>query len=408
MAGAGTTSRFGLSSKGCTKQSHGEQAARSCVAANAPDTPSTQACAGEACWLLAPPVLEFDEIPSRTFLIATGPQGHQSGPSMSISIRIYRYGGPEELVVDTLPDTPPGPGDIRIRHKAIGVNYTDVHARRGDYAESRALAAPVVIGMEGMGVVEAVGAKVTRFAIGERVGYAALPLGSYCEERNFPADSCVALPEGIADQVVAASLLKGMTVEYLIRRVYCVKPGDVVVFHAAAGGVGAIAGQWLKALGAEAVGIVGSPDKVELARANGYAHVFVHGRDDWPQRVRELTRGVGAPAVYDSVGKATWEGSLACLRSRGWMLCFGNSSGAVPPVSLSQIRARSLRLTWTRLGDYTATVAELDACAAVFFKMLSSGTVSPHVQQTFPLSRAADAHRLIEGRGTRGSLVLIP
>ena len=327
---------------------------------------------------------------------------------MSKAIRIHRYGGPEELVLETVADRPPGTEQIRVRHTAIGVNYTDIHARRGDYAESRLLTAPVTIGLEGTGVVEALGANVTRFAIGDRVGYAARPLGSYCEARNFSADSCVRIPQGIADEVVAASLLKGMTVQYLIRRVYCVQRGDVVVFHAAAGGVGAIAGQWLKALGAQAVGIVGSADKVDAALANGYAHVFVDGRDDWPRRVRALTGGVGAPAVYDSVGKVTWAGSLACLRPRGWMVCFGNSSGAVPPVPLEQIRERSLILTWTKLGEYTATVAELEACAAAFFGMVSSGAVKPRVQRTFPLAQAADAHRLLESRATSGSLVLMP
>jgi len=218
----------------------------------------------------------------------------------------------------------------------------------------------------------------------------------------------VRIPAAISDTVVAASLLKGMTVEYLIRRVYAVKPGDVVVFHAAAGGVGTIAGQWLKSLGAEAVGIVGSADKVELARANGYAHVFVHGRDDWPARVLELTGGRGAPAVYDSVGQATWESSIACLAPRGWMACFGSSSGAVPPVSLEQLRQKSLILTWTRLGEYTADIAELEACASAFFAVVASGAVAPLVHRTFPLSAAAAAHRLLESRATHGSLLLIP
>lgn len=327
---------------------------------------------------------------------------------MTRAIRIHRYGGPEELVFEEVPDSLPRTGEVRIRHRAIGVNFTDTHARRGDYAESRALDRPAVIGMEGMGVIEALGAGVTRFAVGDRVAYAARPLGSYCEARNFPADACVKVPEGIADEVVAASLLKGMTVEYLIRRVRTVQPGEVVVFHAAAGGVGSIAGQWLKALGARAVGIVGSADKLELARANGYAQVFVHGRDDWPARVRELTGGVGVKAVYDSVGRDTWDASLACLAPRGSMVCFGSSSGAVPPVSLQQLREKSLVLTWTKLGDFTASVTELEACAAAFFAVLAGGAVRPHVQKRFALAQAADAHRFIESRATQGSLVLVP
>ncbi len=327
---------------------------------------------------------------------------------MSKAMRIHRYGGPEELIEESLPDTPPKAGEIRIRQRAIGVNFTDTHARRGDYAESKVLNAPVAIGMEAMGVVEALGAGVTRFAVGERVGYAARPLGSYCDVRNFPAESCVRIPAAISDNVVAASLLKGMTVEYLIRRVYAVKPGDVVVFHAAAGGVGSIAGQWLKSLGAQAVGIVGSVDKVEVARANGYAHVFVHGRDDWPARVLELTGGRGAPAVYDSIGQATWESSIACLAPRGWMACFGSSSGAVPPVSLEQLRQKSLILTWTKLNEYTSNVAELEASAAAFFAVVESGAVQPQIHRSFALTEAAAAHRLLESRATHGSLVLIP
>ena len=327
---------------------------------------------------------------------------------MTRAIRIHRYGGPEEMVFEEVVDSAPAAGEIRIRHMAIGVNFTDTHARRGDYVESRVLDRPAVVGLEGMGVVEALGPGVTRFAVGDRVGYVSRPLGSYCEARNFPADACVRVPDGIGNEVVAASLLKGMTVEYLIRRVYAVGPGDVVVFHAAAGGVGSIAGQWLKSLGAEAVGIVGSADKVEIARANGYAHVFVNGRDDWPARVRELTRGRGVPAVYDSVGKDTWDASLACLAPRGWMVCFGNSSGQVAPVALNTLREKSMILTWTKLGEYTATVAELTACAEAFFDVLGRGLVKPHVYKTFPLADAGAAHRLLESRVSHGSVVLIP
>ena len=327
---------------------------------------------------------------------------------MTKAIRIHRYGGPEELVFEEVPDSAPGAGEMRIRHLAIGVNFTDTHARRGDYVESRVLERPAVIGIEGMGVVEALGPGVTRFAVGERVGYVSRPLGSYCQARNYPADACVRVPGGIGNEVAAASLLKGMTVEYLIRRTYAVKPGDVVVFHAAAGGVGTIAGQWLKSLGAVAVGIVGSADKVEIARANGYAHVLVNGRDDWAARVRELTGGKGVPAVYDSVGQATWEASLACLAPRGWMVCFGNSSGQVAPVPLNRLRDKSVILTWTKLGEYTASVAELEACAAAFFAVVANGTVKPHVHRTFALAEAQAAHRLLESRATNGSLVLIP
>jgi NADPH2:quinone reductase len=328
---------------------------------------------------------------------------------MARVIRLHRHGGPEVLALETVAEAPPRAHEIRIRQTAIGVNFTDVHGRRGDYAELAAAPKPVGIGIEGVGVVEALGADVTRFKPGDRVAYASRPLGAYADARNYPADLCVKVPDGLADEIVAASFLKGMTVEYLIRRTYPVQAGDYVVFHAAAGGVGSLAGQWLRALGAHAIGIVGSPEKVATAKANGYTHVFVHGQEDWPARARSLTGGKGVPAVFDSVGQATWDGSIACLAPRGRMVCFGNSSGLVPPISVNTLRDRgSLWITWTRLGEYTATVAELEACASAFFDTLRRGVVKPHVQQTFALAQAAHAHRLLESRGTTGSLVLIP
>lgn len=328
---------------------------------------------------------------------------------MARVIRLHQHGGPEVLNIETIDDTPPRPGEIRIRQTAVGVNFTDVHGRRGDYPDLVAAKKPVGIGMEAVGVVEAIGDGVTRFRVGDRVAYASRPLGSYCDARNFPANLCAKVPGSLADDLVAASFLKGMTVEYLIRRVYPVQPGDHVVFHAAAGGVGSIAGQWLRALGAQAIGIVGSPDKAELAKASGYAHVFVQGRDDWPAKVREITGGKGVPAVYDSVGQATWDGSIACLAPRGRMACFGNSSGLVPPISINTLRDRgSLWVTWTRLNEYTATVEELDACASAFFSVLADGQVKPRIHKALPLAQAAEAHRLLESRSTSGSLVLLP
>lgn len=328
---------------------------------------------------------------------------------MARVVRLHRFGGPEVLVEEIVADTPPGPGEIRIRQTAIGVNFTDVHGRRGDYANLRALPLPLAIGMEAVGVVEAIGNDVDRFKPGERVAYASAPLGSYASHRNMPAARCVRVPDGADDRIVAASLLKGMTLEYLLRRVHCVQPGDWVVFHAAAGGVGTMAGQWLRALGANAIGVVGSEAKVARAREAGYAHVFVQGRDDWSAEARRLSGGGGVAAVYDSVGQATWDGSIACLAPRGYMVCFGNSSGLVPPISINTLRDRgSLRLTWTRLSEYTATVAELDACAATFFDVLARGIVTPRIHATYSLERAADAHAALEGRGTDGSLILLP
>jgi len=328
---------------------------------------------------------------------------------MTRVVRLHRFGGPEVLIAEEAPDVAPGAGEIRIRQTAIGVNFTDVHGRRGDYANLRSLPMPIAIGMEGLGVVEAVAPDVTRFHLGDRVAYASAPLGSYASHRNMPALRCVRVPSGLSDEIVAASLLKGITLEYLLRRVHAVEAGQWIVFHAAAGGVGTLAGQWLRMLGAQAIGIVGSEAKATVARASGYAHVFVDGRDDWPAAVRALSGGRGAAAVYDSVGRTTWDGSIACLAPRGYMVCFGNSSGLVPPIAVNDLRDRgSLRLTWTRLGDYTANVEELDACAASFFAMLASGAVKPRIHATYPLSRAADAHRALESRTTDGSLILVP
>lgn len=328
---------------------------------------------------------------------------------MNRAMALNRFGGPEVLEMCAVPQAAPGPGEIRIRHAAIGVNFTDVHGRRGDYRDLHELPKPLVLGMEAVGVVEAIGPGAGRFRIGDRVAYASRPLGAYCEARNFPAARCVPVPEGLADEVVAATFLKGLTVRTLIRRVFAVEPGAWVVFHSAAGGVGTLAGQWLRALGARAIGIVGSADKVASALENGYEAVFVHGRDDWPARVRELTGGAGVPVVYDPVGIATWEGSIACLGSRGRLVCFGNSSGLVPPFSVNLLRDRSsLWVTWVRFGDYTATLDELEAAARDLFDALGRGLLRPRPPRTLPLAQAAEAHRLLESRATTGALVLIP
>ena len=328
---------------------------------------------------------------------------------MGREIALADFGGPEVLVMRTVPDTSPGPGEVRIRHTAIGVNFTDVHSRRGDYANLHALPKPLVPGIEAVGVIEAVGPGVEKFRTGERIAYASQPMGAYCEARNFPAARCVPLPDAIADTTAAAVFLKGLTVHMLVRRVYRVAPGDWVVFHSAAGGVGTLAGQWLRSLGAHAIGIVGSADKVDTALANGYEAVFVRGRDDWPAKVRELTGGAGVPVVYDPVGQATWEGSLTCLRPRGHLACFGNSSGQVPPFSVNTLRDRgSLQVSWVRFGDYVAHTAELEAASRELFDALASGALAPPPPHALPLAHAAAAHRLLEGRHTTGTLVLIP
>ncbi|MEO8145273.1 MAG: quinone oxidoreductase [Betaproteobacteria bacterium] len=323
-------------------------------------------------------------------------------------IALSRFGGPEVLELRTVPDAAPEAGEIRIRQTAIGVNFTDVHGRRGDYGDLRTAPMPLVIGMEAAGVVEALGKGVERFRVGDRVAYASRPLGSYRDYRNFPAARCVALPAGISDRDAAAVLLKGLTVQTLVRRVFRVVPGSWAVFHSAAGGVGSLAGQWLRALGAHAIGIVGSEDKVGAARAAGYEAVFVRGRDDWPAQVRELSGG-GVPVVYDPVGRETWQGSLSCLAPRGHLVCFGNSSGLVPPFSVNTLRDRgSLALSWIRFGDYTADATELQDAAQELFDAITSGALRPATPRCLPLEQAAEAHRLLESGQTTATLVLVP
>ena len=327
---------------------------------------------------------------------------------MPHEIVINRFGGPEVLEARTVPDSAPGKGELRIRQTAIGVNFTDVHGRRGDYAPLRAMPMPLVLGMEAAGVVEAAGEGVERFRVGDRVAYASVPIGAYRDVRNFPAARCVALPDGISDRAAAAVLLKGLTVQMLVRRVFRVTPGTWVVFHSAAGGVGSLAGQWLRAIGARAIGTVGAQSKVPAALAAGYEAVFVRGRDDWPARVRELSDG-GAAVVYDAVGRDTWDGSLACLAPRGHLVCFGNSSGLVPPFPVNELRDRgSLSVSWVRFSDYTADPAELQSAAQEVFAALAGGALAALTPHCVPLENAPEAHRLLESGRTSGPLVLVP
>ncbi|HKQ27944.1 MAG TPA: quinone oxidoreductase [Burkholderiales bacterium] len=321
-----------------------------------------------------------------------------------LEVAISRFGGPEVFEPREVEVPPPAAGELRIRHTAIGVNFTDVHGRRGDYAELHSLPKPMVLGMEAVGIVEQ--STVRGFKKGDRVAYASRPLGAYSEVRNFPAARCVHVPKGIDDESLAACFLKALTIQVLTRQVYAAKRGDWVVFHAAAGGVGTLAGQWLRARGVRAIGIVGSKDKIAAAKRAGYKAVLVHGTDDWPAQVRELSGGVCV--VYDSVGQATWEGSIACLAPRGRMVCFGNSSGMVPPISVNLLRDRgSLQLTWVRFSDYLADGA-LELAAKEVFQALKRGHLRPRVGRVLPLQNAAEAHRLLESRSTTGSLVLRP
>jgi len=324
---------------------------------------------------------------------------------MPIAIRFHRTGGPEVLQVEDLPAGDPGPGQVRLHHGAIGVNFIDTYHRTGLYP----LPLPAIPGSEGAGTVDAVGAGVSHVAPGDRVAYAGGPPGSYCQVRVMAADRLVKLPAGVSDRQAAAMLLKGMTVQYLVTRTFAVKPGDTVLLHAAAGGVGLIACQWLKALGATVIGTVGTDEKAALARAHGCDHAIVYSREDFVARVKELTGGRGVPVVYDPVGKSTFQGSLDCLQPRGMMVSFGNASGAVPPVDLLQLSSRgSLFVTRPTLVSYTSNRAELTATADDLFEMVASGKVKVAPSATYPLAEAAQAHRDLEARKTTGSLLLLP
>ncbi|MEE8189623.1 MAG: quinone oxidoreductase [Kiloniellales bacterium] len=325
---------------------------------------------------------------------------------MSKAIRIHKTGGPEEMRWEDVEVGAPGPGEARVKQTAVGLNYIDVYHRSGLYPLP---ALPAVIGMEGAGVVEELGEGVTGLRTGDRVAYAAPPPGSYAEERNMPADRLIKLPAEISDLQAAAMMLQGMTVQYLTRRTYRVRKGDTVLFHAAAGGVGLIACQWLKHLGATVIGTVGSEEKAELARAHGCAHTINYRNEDVAERVKEITEGAGVPVVYDSVGKDTFEGSLACLAPRGLMVGFGNASGPVPPFDLARLAPMgSLYITRPTLMNYTAKREDLVAGANELFEAVLSGAVKIEINQTYPLAETAQAHRDLEARKTTGSTVLLP
>lgn len=320
------------------------------------------------------------------------------------AIRISRTGGPEVLEYVDIDLPPPGPGEARVKHAAIGVNFIDTYHRSGLYP----LPLPTGIGSEAAGVVEAVGPGVTEAKVGDRVAYVGA-MGAYAQANNVRADRLVRIPPGVSDETAAAALLKGMTAQYLLKRTHQVKSGETIVFHSAAGGVGLIAGQWAKHLGAIVIGTVGHEDKVPLAKANGYARVLNTRGEDWVKRVRELTGGRGVPVVYDSIGKDTFAGSLDCLAARGLMVSFGNSSGAVPPVELGLLMAKgSLYLTRPTLASYTRTPQELRETADDLFAVIASGAVKITVNQHFPLADARKAHEALHSRETTGATVLIP
>lgn len=324
---------------------------------------------------------------------------------MPHAFRIHETGGPDVLRWETVDPGKPGPGEVLIRNTAVGLNYIDIYVRTGLYPTTL----PSGIGFEGAGIVEAVGPGVVEFRKGDRVAHDGGPLGAYAELRCMPADKLVQVPHGISDRQAAAMMLKGMTAEYLIRRTYPVKKGETVLFHAAAGGVGLIACQWLKHLGATVIGTVGSKEKAALAKKHGCDHPILYREENFVARVKEITNGEGVPVVFDGVGKDVFMDSLDCLRPRGMMVTFGNASGAVEPIKpLLLSQKGSLYLTRPTLANYTATRRELLECANALFDVVKKGAVRIEVNQTYPLKDAVQAHRDLEGRKTTGSTVLLP
>ncbi|WP_199104315.1 quinone oxidoreductase [Aquitalea sp. ASV11] len=324
---------------------------------------------------------------------------------MSQAIRFHQHGGPEVLQLEDVTTGQPGPGEVLLRHSAIGINFIDTYQRGGLYPVSL----PSGLGSEAAGTVLAVGEGVSQVAVGDRVAYAGGPLGAYSSERLIPAAVLVKLPDHISDEVAACAMLQGMTVEYLIRRTFAVQPGMTVLWHAAAGGVGQIAVQWLHALGVNVIGTVGSAAKGELARQLGCQHVINYNQEDVVARVREITGGQGVPVVYDSVGKSTFEMSLNSLAPRGTFVSFGNASGAVPafePLLLSQ--KGSLFFTRPKLADYVASRSELEASAQALFARIGDGSIKVTPSARYALADAAQAHRDLESRRTTGSLILLP
>jgi NADPH2:quinone reductase len=323
---------------------------------------------------------------------------------MPRAIRFHQTGGPEVLRLEDVAVGDPGPGEARVRHTAIGVNFVDVYHRTGLYP----LPLPSGVGVEGAGVVEATGAGVAHVRAGDRVAYTGPP-GSYSEVRLVPADRLVKLPPEIDDRTAAAIMTKGLTVQALVRRAHPVRAGETILVHAAAGGVGLLMVPWLKALGATVIGTVGSDAKAERARRAGCDHVIVYAREDFAKRVREITGGAGVPVVYDSVGKATFEGSLDSLAPLGLMVSFGNASGPVPPFDIAGLARRgSLFLTRPSVFHYIARREDLERGAAELFEVVRSGQVKVDVSRVLPLAEAAEAQRALAARETTGSLVLVP
>jgi NADPH2:quinone reductase len=323
---------------------------------------------------------------------------------MSKAVMMDAPGAASVMTVRNVEVGKPGPGQARVRHHAIGLNYIDIYQRSGVYPLPQY---PAALGMEGSGVVEEVGAGVTHVQVGDRVAYAGQPPGAYCEVRNLPAQLLIKIPKSISFETGAAMMLKGMTVQYLYRRTANLQKGHTILFHAAAGGVGQIAMQWAKLMGVTAIGTVGSDEKVAVAKANGAAHVINYNKEDFAARVKEITNGRGVDVVYDAVGKSTWEKSLQCLRKYGLMVSFGNASGKVPPLDLSVLGGH-LFLTRPSLMPYTASREELEMTANDLVKMVGSGKIKINIEQRFGLDEVVKAHESMEARKTTGCSILLP
>ncbi|MFO1189338.1 MAG: quinone oxidoreductase [Alphaproteobacteria bacterium] len=320
------------------------------------------------------------------------------------AIRIHETGGSEVFRWEDIAVGEPGPGEIRIRQTAIGVNYLDTYHRRGIYP----IGLPAVIGNEGAGIVEALGKNVRGLKPGDRIAYGLPPVGSYSEARIIPAWIAVRIPEGVSDQTAAAMMLKGMTAEYLLRRTYRVKTGDTVLIHAAAGGVGLILCQWAKHLGATVIGTVSTDEKADLARHHGCDHAIIYGREDFVRRTRDITNGQGVAVVYDGVGKDTVYGSMRVLRRFGVLALYGQASGDPGPIDMTGLRGNAGYFTRPGLMVYNTNRKELLASTRALFDVMAKGAVKIAVNQAFPLREAAEAHRALEGRRTTGAIVLLP
>jgi len=321
------------------------------------------------------------------------------------AIRIHKIGGPEEMKWEEIDVPSPKENEVLIKHNVIGLNYIDTYFRSGLYPTPL----PTGIGMEGAGVIEEIGPAVTEFSVGDRVAYASSPLGSYSEKRVFPIDNLIKIPNEISDELAAAIMLKGMTAEYLIKRTFEVKAGQTVLFHAAAGGVGLIACQWLKAIGATVIGTVGTQEKATLAKANGCDHTILYKEESFVEKVKEITNNKGVPVVYDSVGKDTSLQSLDCLSPLGLLVIFGNSSGNAPPIDPGLLAAKgSLYVTRPTLFSYNSTREKLLQSAEEVFKMIKNESVSIKIGAKYELKDAVQAHKDLQNRKTSGSILLIP